>query len=68
MDGASLTAVALRQFRRSHVGRVGAALVATFLGLTALAPLLAPYDPVATDFATVLAPPWTDQVPSFRSR
>ena len=60
MDGASLTAIALRQFRRSHVGRVGAALVATFLGLTALAPLLAPYDPVATDFATVLAPPsWT---------
>ena len=39
---------------------MGAALVATFLGLTALAPLLAPYDPVATDFATVLAPPsWT---------
>src|SRR2546422_4043455 len=35
-------------------------LVATFLGLTALAPLLAPYDPVATDFTTVLAPPsWT---------
>ena len=60
MDGASLTAIALRQFRRSHVGRVGAALVATFLRLTALAPLLAPYDPVATDFATVLAPPsWT---------
>ena len=57
MDGASLTAIALRQFRRSHVGRVGAALVGAFLGLTALAPLLAPYDPVATDFAHVLAPP-----------
>jgi peptide/nickel transport system permease protein len=53
----TLTGIALRQFRRSHVGLVGAALVAGFLLLTALAPAVAPYDPVATDFANVLAPP-----------
>jgi peptide/nickel transport system permease protein len=55
--GTSLTAIALHQFGRSHVGRVGAALVAAFLLLTAAAPVLAPYDPVATDFANVLTPP-----------
>lgn len=57
MATTSLTAIALGQFRRSHVGLVGAGLVAGFLLLTATAPLLAPYDPVATDFANVLAPP-----------
>jgi peptide/nickel transport system permease protein len=53
----TLTAVALRQFRRSHVGLVGASLVAAFLVVTAAAPWLAPYDPVAADFANVLSPP-----------
>jgi len=57
MDPASLRAIALRQFRRSWVGQVGAALVVLFLIVTALAPLLAPYDPIATDFANVLSPP-----------
>jgi len=57
MDPAGLRAIALRQFRRSWVGQIGAALVVLFLIVTALAPLLAPYDPVATDFANVLAPP-----------
>ncbi len=57
MTGTSLTAIALHQFRRSHVGLVGAVLVAAFLALTAAAPLVAPYDPVAPDFASVLAPP-----------
>jgi ABC-type dipeptide/oligopeptide/nickel transport system permease subunit len=56
-DATSLTRIALAQFRRSHVGLVGAALVAGFLLLTTLAPVVAPYDPVATDFANVLAPP-----------
>ncbi len=58
-SGTSLTAIAFHQFGRSHVGRVGAALVAAFLLLTAAAPVLAPYDPVATDFANVLTPPST---------
>src|SRR5256712_11669114 len=57
MDPASLRAIALRQFRRSWVGQVGAALVVLFLIVTALAPLLAPYDPIPPDFANVLSPP-----------
>jgi peptide/nickel transport system permease protein len=59
MSGTSLLAVALGQFRRSVVGMVGAAIVAAFVLVTALAPILAPYDPVAADFANVLAPPNT---------
>ncbi len=57
MDAGSLSAIAARQFRRSQVGLVGATLVALFLGLTAAAPWVAPYDPVAADFAEVLSPP-----------
>jgi peptide/nickel transport system permease protein len=57
MSRTSLLAVALGQFRRSVVGMVGAAIVAAFVLVTALAPILAPYDPVAADFANVLAPP-----------
>jgi len=57
METSSLSGIALRQFRGSYVGLVGAALVAAFLLLTAAAPFLAPYDPMATDFANVLAPP-----------
>jgi peptide/nickel transport system permease protein len=57
MNDASLSAIAVRQFRRSHVGLVGATLVLVFLGLTTVAPWLAPYDPVAADFAEVLSPP-----------
>ncbi|HEV8642224.1 MAG TPA: ABC transporter permease [Methylomirabilota bacterium] len=57
MDAGSLSRIALRQFRRSVVGLVGAALVAVFLLVTAAAPWLAPYDPVAADFADVLSPP-----------
>ena len=57
MRASGLTAIAFGQFRRSRVGLVGAALVCGFLLVTAVAPLLAPYDPVAADFANVLAPP-----------
>src|SRR5262249_18396962 len=57
MDPASLRAIALRQFRRSWVGQVGGALVVLFLAVTALAPVLAPYDPIVADFANVLSPP-----------
>ena len=49
--------IGVQQFRRSHAGLAGAGLVCGFLVLTAIAPLLAPYDPIAPDFATVLAPP-----------
>jgi len=48
---------ALRQFRRSAVGVIGASLVGLFLAVTVAAPLLAPYDPVAADFGSVLSPP-----------
>ncbi|HEU5190856.1 MAG TPA: ABC transporter permease [Methylomirabilota bacterium] len=57
LGGTSLGAIALGQFRRSIVGLVGAALVGLFILVAALAPLLSPYDPVATDFAEVLTPP-----------
>jgi peptide/nickel transport system permease protein len=57
LGGTSLGAIALGQFRRSIVGLVGAALVGLFILVAALAPLLSPYDPVATDFAEVLSPP-----------
>jgi len=57
MGGTSLTAIALGQFRRSRVGLVGAVLVLVFVIVAVLAPVLSPYDPVATDFAEVLTPP-----------
>ena len=57
MGGTSLTAIALGQFRRSHVGLVGGVLVCAFVLVAALAPLLSPYDPVSADFANVLSPP-----------
>lgn len=57
MDESSLTRIALRQFRRSTVGLVGGVLVCLFLVVTAGAPWLSPHDPVAADFASVLAPP-----------
>lgn len=57
MAASSFALIALGQFRRSHVGLVGAGLVCGFLLVTAVAPLLAPYDPIAADFANVLAPP-----------
>ena len=57
MRNANATQIALTQFRRSAVGLVGAGVVAAFLLVTAAAPLLAPYDPVAADFGDVLSPP-----------
>ena len=57
MTPSGLVHIAAQQFQRSRVGLVGAGLVCGFLALTAVAPLLAPYDPIATDFANVLAPP-----------
>lgn len=60
LEAERLTAIAVRRFRRSAVGRVGAVLVVVFLAITVGAPWLAPYDPIATDFANVLAAPsWT---------
>jgi peptide/nickel transport system permease protein len=57
LGGTSLGAIALGQFRRSIVGLVGAALVAVFVLVAVLAPLLSPYDPIVADFADVLTPP-----------
>jgi peptide/nickel transport system permease protein len=57
MDAASPIAEVTGRFGRSAVGLVGAALVLAFLAATALAPLLAPYDPLAPDWGAVLAPP-----------
>jgi len=42
---------------RSPTARLGAGLVAVFLLLTVLAPLLAPYSPYDQDFAAALQPP-----------
>ncbi|HEX7124794.1 MAG TPA: ABC transporter permease [Thermodesulfobacteriota bacterium] len=57
MEGAGPYAAALARFRKSPVGLVGAGLVAAFVAASLLAPLLSPYDPLAPDFAAVLAPP-----------
>jgi peptide/nickel transport system permease protein len=57
LGGTGLGSIALGQFRRSVVGLVGAALVGLFILVAALAPILSPFDPVATDFAEVLTPP-----------
>jgi peptide/nickel transport system permease protein len=57
MASESLGAIALRQFGRTPSGLIGGALVGGFILLAALAPWLAPYDPVAADFGDVLSSP-----------
>ena len=49
---------ATRDFcRRRPLGAIGAAAILTMLIVAMLAPLLAPYDPVAVDFSGMLARP-----------
>ncbi len=49
---------ALRRFaRRRPLGGVGAALVLLMVAAAALASIIAPYDPLATDFLAILQPP-----------
>ncbi|MDR7554275.1 MAG: ABC transporter permease [Armatimonadota bacterium] len=48
---------AWRFVRRYPVGAAGAAVIAAMLLAGLLAPRLAPYDPLATDFAAMFAPP-----------
>ncbi len=43
-------------FRRGNV-RIGAVIIACFLALTILAPVLAPYDPADQDLSSALSPP-----------
>ncbi|HEV8616873.1 MAG TPA: ABC transporter permease [Methylomirabilota bacterium] len=43
--------------RRWPLGAIGAAVIVVMLLVAALAPLIAPYDPLAIDFAAMLAPP-----------
>jgi peptide/nickel transport system permease protein len=57
MASESLGAIALRQFGRTPSGLIGGALVGGFILLAAVAPWLAPYDPVAADFGDVLSSP-----------
>ncbi|WP_237153828.1 ABC transporter permease [Oryzibacter oryziterrae] len=47
----------LEGLRRSPTALVGVILLAIFLGAAALAPLIAPYDPIAQDMANRLAAP-----------
>jgi peptide/nickel transport system permease protein len=59
---------AWRRLARRKGAMVGLAIVALFIAIAALAPVIAPYDPLATSFATVRkAPSWahwfgTDEV------
>src|SRR5258708_25051009 len=49
---------ATRQFCRARtLGAVGAAVIVVMFAVALLAPVLAPYDPEAVDFAALLAPP-----------
>jgi peptide/nickel transport system permease protein len=43
--------------RRRPLGAIGAAVILLMFGAALSAPLIAPYDPVAVDFAAMLAPP-----------
>ena len=47
-----------RQFRRARtLGAIGAAVIVVMFAVAVLAPVLAPYDPEAVDFAAMLARP-----------
>jgi peptide/nickel transport system permease protein len=48
-----------RRLRLSSLTRVGGALVAAWILVALIAPLLAPYDPDATDVRAILQPPLT---------
>ena len=48
-----------RMFRR-NTARIGLAITLVFLGMTVLAPLLAPYDPYDQDLSSALTPPSWD--------
>jgi len=50
-------AVAVEFFRKRPLGAVGGALIIVMGAVAFLAALLAPYDPLATDYAAMLAPP-----------
>ena len=49
--------LALRRLLRRRAAVVGLAVVVFFIALAVLAPLLAPYDPIATDWRAVRKPP-----------
>ena len=49
--------LALRRLLRRRAAVVGLAVVVFFIALAVLAPLLAPYDPIATDWRAVRNPP-----------
>src|SRR5215470_17755586 len=49
--------VVWRFCRRRPLGAIGAAIIVVMLAVAMLAPMLAPYDPVANDFAAMLARP-----------
>jgi peptide/nickel transport system permease protein len=48
--------LALRRLARRHMALVGLAVVAFFIAVALAAPLLAPYDPLATDWRAVRKP------------
>jgi peptide/nickel transport system permease protein len=52
-----LQAVVVRQFRRSRAGVTGLGLTVAFLLTAALAPLIAPHDPIALGLGQQLKPP-----------
>lgn len=49
--------VALRRRRLNVSARIGGAIVAAFVLVAIAAPLIAPYDPLATDWGAILQPP-----------
>ena len=48
--------------RRRPLGAIGGAAILILLVVAAIAPVLAPYDPLAVDFAAMLAPPSTEHL------
>jgi peptide/nickel transport system permease protein len=58
-DGAAPWRLTLRRLPRRPAAMIGAAILISFVALALAAPLVSPYDPIATSWAAVRKPPST---------